>query len=90
MGNGMPPMMAPPPMSAPPMRPMSAPPLPPLPPMRPMSAPPLRPMSAPPLPIGPGNGYPRFDDNEHPSGGFGALRDPGPPPPQVGRRAGWT
>ena len=75
MGNGMPPMMAPPPMSAPPMRPMSAPPLPPLPPMRPMSAPPLRPMSAPPLPIGPGNGYPRFDDNEHPSGGFGALRE---------------
>ena len=54
--------------------PMSAPPLPPLPPMRPMSAPPLRPMSAPPLPIGPGNGYPRFDDDEHPSGGFGALR----------------
>jgi hypothetical protein len=44
-------------------------------------------MSAPPLPIGPANGYSRYNDHEHPSGGFGALRDPGPPPQQVGRRA---
>jgi DivIVA domain-containing protein len=89
MGNGMPPMMAPPPMSAPPLRPMSGPPLPPLPPMRPMSAPPLRPMSAPPLPVG-GNGYPRFDEPEYPTGGFQAgglghnFREPAPQ--QVGRR----
>ena len=55
-----PPMMAPPPMSAPPVRPMSAPP------MRPMSAPP---MPGPPVRMG-GNGYPRFDEQEYPTGGF--------------------
>ncbi len=80
LGNGMmPPMMAPPPMSAPPMRPMSAPPMRPMsaPPMRPMSAPPMRPMSGPPLrsmsgpPMGGNGGYPRFDDTDHGSNGFG-------------------
>ena len=60
--------MAPPPMSAPPMRPMSAPP------MRPMSAPPGRPMSAPPTGPGYGGGNgvpPRFEQREYAPAGFG-------------------